>query len=193
MTEWTFRLRLGGIELTDDELDALFEAGCDDATFSVERDGSVTGRFDREAESQEDAVLSAIADVDAADVGARVLRVDADDDWLTASEIAERVGRSRESVRLLIRGQRGPGDFPSPVARATAVNPLWSWAEIEEWFERYEPGKARPGPRLSPDFLAEVNDLLDFRERRRRAPHAPWHSKLADALPLGPEVCRHDR
>lgn len=98
MTELTFRLTLAGVELTDEQLDALFEAGCDDASFSIERDGTVLGLFDRAAESQEDAVLSAFADVQAAGVGARVLRVEADDAWLTAGEIAERVGRSREGV-----------------------------------------------------------------------------------------------
>ena len=95
MTEWTFRLALRGIELTDEQLDALYEAGCDDASFALEPDGTVLGFFDREAETQEDAVLSAIGDIESADIGARVIKVSADDDWLTASEIAERVGRSR--------------------------------------------------------------------------------------------------
>jgi hypothetical protein len=46
-------------------------------------------------------VVSAIVDVEQAGIGARVLQVEADDDWLTASEIAARVGRSRQSVALL--------------------------------------------------------------------------------------------
>jgi hypothetical protein len=186
MTEWTFRLALAGITLTDEDMDALLEAGCDDGTFSLERDGTVFGMFDREAETQEDAVLSAIDDVERAGVGARVLRVTEDDDWLTASEIAERVGRTRQSIAQLIRGVRGPGGFPAPVARHGSPNPLWSWAEVATWFERYEP-KALPAqrPRLSPDFLAELNDLLDLRERRRHSPDAPWRLRLAEALPLG--------
>jgi hypothetical protein len=186
MTEWTFRLTIAGIALTDEELDALFEAGCDDATFSLERDGTVLGLFDREAASQEDAVLSAIGDVEAAEIGARVLRVTDDDDWLTASEIAERVGRTRQSVRLLIRGDRGSGGFPQPVARQGSSNPLWSWADVEAWFEHYEPEAIKGhGARLSPDFLAELNDRLDLRERLRHAPDAPWRLRLAEALPLG--------
>jgi len=186
MTEWTFRLALRGIELTDEQLDALYEAGCDDASFALEPDGTVLGFFDREAETQEDAVLSAIGDIESADIGARVIKVSADDDWLTASEIAERVGRSRASIHLLARGERGPGDFPAPVARRGSSNPLWSWAEVEAWFERYEPDAVPAhGPRLSPDFLAEVNDRLDLRERLRRSPDAPWRPRLAEALPLG--------
>ena len=186
MTEWTFRLTLAGLDLTDAQLNALFEAGCDDATFSLERDGSVLGLFDRAAETQEDAVLSAIDDVESAGVGARALRAAQDDDWLTASEIAERVGRTRQSIGQLVRGDRGPGGFPAPAARHGSPNPLWSWAEVEAWFQRYEPGAIpAPVPKLSPDFLAELNDLLDLRERRRHSPDAPWRLKLAEALPLG--------
>ncbi|MEO7195043.1 MAG: hypothetical protein ABIZ05_09490 [Pseudonocardiaceae bacterium] len=186
MTEWTFRLTLQGIELTDEQLDTLYEAGCDDGSFSVEPDGTVLGFFDREAPTEQDAVTSAILDVERAAIGARVLRVQVDDDWLTASEIAGRVGRSRQSVALLARGERGPGDFPAPVASRRSSNPLWRWSEVEAWFERYEPG-ALPahGPRLSPDFLAEVNDRLDLRERIRHSPNAPWRPKLDEALPLG--------
>jgi predicted DNA-binding transcriptional regulator AlpA len=186
MTEWTFRLTLAGVALTDEELDALFEAGCDDATFSLERDGTVLGFFDRQAETQEDAVLSAIHNVESADIGARVLRVTQDDDWITASEVAARVGRTRQSIGLLIRGDRGPGEFPAAVVRHGSRNPLWSWAEVEEWFERYEPTAVQKREsKLSLDFLAELNDRLDLRERLLHTPDAPWRPKLAEALPLG--------
>ncbi|MGH3833490.1 MAG: helix-turn-helix transcriptional regulator [Pseudonocardiaceae bacterium] len=149
----------------------------------MEADGTVLGFFDREAPTEQDAVISAIVDVERAGIGARVLRVQADDDWLSASEIAERVGRSRQSVALLARSERGPGDFPAPAARQGSSNPLWSWFEVEAWFERYEPDAVPAhGPRLSPDFLAEVNDRLDLRERLRHSPHAPWRPKLNEAL-----------
>ncbi|MGH3813685.1 MAG: helix-turn-helix transcriptional regulator [Pseudonocardiaceae bacterium] len=186
MTEWTFRLTLRGIELTDEQLDTLLEAGCDGGSFLVEPDGTVLGFFDREAPTEQDAVISVIVDGEHAGIGARVLGVQADDDWLTASEIAERVGRSRQSVALLARGERGPGDFPAPVARQRSSNRLWSWSEAEAWFERYEPEVVPAhGPRFAPDFLAEVNDRLDLRERLRHPPHAPWRPKLNEALPLG--------
>jgi hypothetical protein len=186
MTEWMFRLTIAGIALTDEQLDALFQAGCGDAAFSLERDGTVLGFFDREAETQEDAALSAIGDVEAAGIGARVLRVTRDDDWLTASEIAKRVGRTRQSIGLLVRGDRGSGGFPAPVARHGSPNPLWSWADVEAWFESYEPAAIpKRGSKLSPDFLAELNDRLDLRERLRHSPNAPWRPRLVAALPLG--------
>lgn len=185
MSEWAFRLFIAGVELTDTDLDALFEAGCDDATFATERDGSVLGLFDREADTPEAAVLSALVDVEAAGIDARVVRVAVEDNWLTAAEVAERVGRSRQSIGQLVRGDRGPGGFPAPVARQGSLNPLWSWLEVAAWFSAYEPAAvAESVPTLSPDFLAEVNDRLDLRERQRHNPDAPWRPQLDQALPL---------
>ncbi len=49
-------------ELTDEVADALYEAGCDDATVSM-RSGRVYLSFDREAASMREALLSAVRDV----------------------------------------------------------------------------------------------------------------------------------
>ncbi len=54
-------------------MDALFEAGCDDATVSSQG-GRISLDFDRSAPSMRDAVVSAIADVHKA--GMKVARVD---------------------------------------------------------------------------------------------------------------------
>jgi hypothetical protein len=40
VNEWTFRLDLVGLDIDDDAgLDALYEAGCDDATFATDAGG----------------------------------------------------------------------------------------------------------------------------------------------------------
>ena len=54
-------------------------------------------------------------------------------DLVTAAEVAERLGRSRESVRLLIAGKRGSGRFPAPVSHLRARNRLWRWSDIAAW------------------------------------------------------------
>jgi hypothetical protein len=154
----------------------------------VEPDGTVLGFFDREAPAEQDAVISAIVEVEHAGIGARVLRVQADDDWLTASEIAERVGRSRQSVALLARGERGPGDFPAPVARRRSSNPLWSWSEVEAWFERYEPEAFQhtgQGSHLtsSPSSMIGLTCACGSVFDTLLMP--PWRPKLNEALPLG--------
>jgi hypothetical protein len=74
--EHEFTLILDGIsELGPSIVDALFEAGCDDATLSS-CDGVVSMDFDRIAPTMQDAVVSAIQDVRKANIGARVVRVE---------------------------------------------------------------------------------------------------------------------
>lgn len=71
---FSFTLILSGVtELTVQMADALFEAGCDDATPSS-RDGVVSVHFDRDAETLGDAVGSALKDVQRA--GFAASRVD---------------------------------------------------------------------------------------------------------------------
>jgi hypothetical protein len=68
-----FTLILSGLsEVTDEMTDALLEAGCDDALVGT-RDGVVFLDFSREADSLRVAILSAIADVEKAGIGARVV------------------------------------------------------------------------------------------------------------------------
>jgi hypothetical protein len=75
-TEHEFTLVLDGIsELTPEIMDALYEAGCDDATVS-RCNGTVSMDFDRPAASMTEAIVSAISDIRKAGIGARVVRVE---------------------------------------------------------------------------------------------------------------------
>lgn len=130
---FSFTLVLAGVtEVTEDLENALFEAGCDDALLGM-RDGVLFLDFDREGPSWAEAILSAIADVQRSDGNAWVARIEPDD-LVTASEIARRLQRSRESIRQLAQGERGPGRFPPPVANLTRRSPIWRWAEVAHWF-----------------------------------------------------------
>lgn len=62
-------------EVTDDQADALFAAGCDDGT-PVSCNGSTWIHFDREAQSLEDAIRSAVMQVRSA--GFRVSKIELD-------------------------------------------------------------------------------------------------------------------
>jgi hypothetical protein len=90
-SEHEFTLIIDGIsELAPSIVDALFEAGCDDATIS--RQGELVSiDFDRVAPTRADAVLSAIQDVRKANIGARVLRVEDCEQghYLTEAEAAK--------------------------------------------------------------------------------------------------------
>jgi len=62
-------------EATDEHADQLFNAGCDDGTLAS-RDGTTWIHFDREAPSLEEAIRSAVAQVQSA--GITVSKVELD-------------------------------------------------------------------------------------------------------------------
>lgn len=163
MTTYNFTLFFEGPDL-EDHLDALFDAGCDDALFGL-RSGQQFAEFDRDAASFGDAVLEALRTLEATVPGLLVTRVEPDD-LITQSRIAERAGRSRESIRLLIAGKRGPGDFPEPVGSIDSKTRIWRWSEVAEWFElEYGERVALAG---APLFTRTLNGVLEVRSQAKR-------------------------
>lgn len=161
MDEHEFTLIIDG-DLEDAAIvDALFEAGCDDATLGT-IDGVGYAEFTRESSSFGEAVRTAIEQVEAIE-GLRVVRVEPDD-LVTMSEIARRLGRSRESVRLLASGRRGKGDFPPPVSHLRTRNRLWRWSEVAAWAQ----GNDSSFDLASATAIAAFNAALTLRETRRQ-------------------------
>ncbi len=146
----------------DDGLeDALFEAGCDDATLSF-RKGIAYLNFDREAKDLESAIISAIQQVEQSRLTLWVKRVEPSD-LVTRAEIARRLERSRQSIQQLITGARGDGNFPLPVAGVTAKTMLWSWQEVTDWFLKN--GKLRDKTIYeNAAILKQVNGSLESRK-----------------------------
>ena len=131
MTTHTFALIVDGPDLQADELvDEVFEAGCHDALVG-RADGIQFVDFDREADSFQYAVLTAVAELESIS-GVNVVRL-ADAGLVSIADIAARTGRTRESVRLLIAGERGPGGFPPPVTDPRSRYRLWRSAEVAAW------------------------------------------------------------
>ena len=172
MSEYEFTLVLQG-GLDDAAVDALFEAGCDDATLG-EVDGVGYADFIREASSFGDALRSAIEQVESVP-GVRVARVEPDD-LVTMSEIAQRLERSRESVRLLVSGERGPGGFPPPVSHLKARTRLWRWSEGAAWAERHD----QPIDLSAATAIAAINAALTL--RTALAELAPSERRLVSSL-----------
>src|SRR4051812_30855413 len=107
-TEHDFALVLTGVNAIDSRVeDALFAAGGDDATLSL-RSGRAFLTFSRRAPSLKEAILSAISCVRKSGIGADVLRVDYCN-LVTQSDIARKIGRSRQLVHQYMTGARGPG------------------------------------------------------------------------------------
>lgn len=132
MPNQQFTLIVEGADLRSARVfDALFEAGCDDATVgSIDDTHHID--FDREAASLCEAILSAVRDVEKVK-GLRVTRV-VDVDLVSVADIAKRTGRTCESVRSLVAGERGPGGFPAPVPGPGSRYRFWRWLDVKEWF-----------------------------------------------------------
>ena len=155
-----FTLIVDGPDLQDDIfIDRLFEAGCDDAT-AGRIDGVQYVDFDREAASLSDALLSAVTEVENVG-GVSVVRV-ADAGLVSMADIASRIGRTRESVRLLITGARGPGGFPAPVTDPRSRYRLWRWSDVTHWLTTQLGEADIPDDR----FLSVVNASLELRRHR---------------------------
>ena len=165
--EHDFALILTGVhELTSEVEDALFEAGCDDATLSVQY-GYIYIEFSRSAATLKDAILSAIRDVRKANIGADVWRVD-ECNLVTPSEIARRIGRSRQLVHQYMTGKRGPGGFPAPECNFTDGAPLWAWCAVSYWLCQND--MIRPEELQNAEIVAAINNLLEGVRQRGRNP-----------------------
>ena len=146
MKEHEFTLRFdtsARSEQTSVLLDRLAEHGCTDATVGVGIPGRLALMFSREANSAQEAVLSAVRDVRHA--LPRAVLVEASPDLVGISEVAAIVGRSRQNVRKLLVACRTAA--PAPVHEGTSS--LWHLATLLTWL--------RDEKRYRVD-----NDLLDL-------------------------------
>ncbi|MDE2719436.1 hypothetical protein [Candidatus Palauibacter polyketidifaciens] len=159
----SFTLIVEGVDIHEQAvLDALYEAGCDDALVAT-TNGIQHLDFGREAASLSEAISSAVADAESVD-GLRVVRI-ADPDLVSMSEIAARIGRSRECVRLWVNGKRGPGGFPAPLNSPHDRYRFWRWSDVEGWLR----GALGGEPWSAEDHLrAAINAALELRHHFRQ-------------------------
>jgi hypothetical protein len=127
-----FMLKLNR-EITAEEADALYEAGCGDAGVETGPYGTLVD-FDREAPSLAQAIASAVRDIEKVP-GLRAVGVWCDN-MVTSLDIAKRTGVTREAVRLWAAGDRGPGGFPKPLLITTGGEKVWDWYLVAPWIER---------------------------------------------------------
>lgn len=167
--EFEFTLVLGGITgVTAKVENALFEAGCDDATISL-RQGRVYLSFSRTAATLKDAIISAIQDIHHAAIGAEVLRVD-QSDLVTQAEIARRIDRSRQLFSQYISGGRGPGGFPAPACNITDTAPLWYWCEVAQWL--WANDMISESDLRNAQDITTINSVLEIERQRRVFPES---------------------
>ncbi len=154
MRTWDFSLILSGIDAGEDGgFDALWGA-CADGPLIGTYDGVSEILFSREAETVEDAVLSAIDDVERIN-GVRVVGL-RDESFWTLGDIAERSGRSLAETRRLV----GDPAFPPHLSDPDDPDPLWRAQEIINWFRDHK-GQSLTHPAAA--VFAALTDTLHAR------------------------------
>lgn len=157
-------LVVDGLELTDTNLERLFGVLPDALPATI--GGVTTIATPIEAVDAKAAALKLVDTIGAAFPEVIVVRVD--QDLVSIPDVADRVGRSRESIRLLVEGKRGPGGFPAPLGIVGDGIRVWPWSSVAEWFASSM--DVDLGERLiSPEVAAEVDAILAGRRRHGMA------------------------
>lgn len=162
--EFEFELVLSGFtELTEEIEDALFVAGCDDGTLGISC-GVPFLTFTREAATLRGAVLSAIRDVETAGCGVRAEWVQSAEgsEFCSITDIARRIGKSRELVRKYYQGERGPGGFPTPIGFVSGQSHLFRWSQVADWLIEHQLANVAAVPKE----FDEINAYLLSRDSR---------------------------
>lgn len=121
------------------------------------------------------AIMEVVGHVEESAPGLHVLQVEADP-LLTIRDIAERVGRSLDSVRHAITGARGATGFPSS-EMSTAGHRLWRWSKVAAWYGLDDPQliEAKPTVQAINGWLALRDVVPDV---------APAPEEITSALSL---------
>ncbi len=161
--EFTLKFRLPDVDTEPGQfVDALAEAGCDDALVGIGQPGRIALDFSREARSAFDAVASAVMDVRRAIAGTEL--VEASPDLVGISDVAELAGCSRQNIRKLIINHAAT--FPLAVHEGSPS--VWHLANVLEWL--VEKDKRQVDVALME--IAETNMKVNIAKEARRLPGA---------------------
>ena len=164
METFEFSVVASGLDPEADDYEARFyDGGCDDALVSFQKGYTIVD-FAREAEAIDEAIASAVEGVAAA--GANVERIEPDP-LVSLAEIAARSELTRAAISQYVKGQRGGGGFPPPVARVTSASPLWAWSDVSRWL--YERDKLTLDAAVHAAVVAEANKAVAAGDRHMRA------------------------
>jgi hypothetical protein len=167
--DFTIKFRLPDPSADPDQyMEALAEAGCDDAMVGIGVRGRIALDFSREARSALAAVSSAVRDVQRAIPGAEL--VEASPDFVGLSDVAELAGFSRQNMRKLTMTHAAT--FPAAVHEGTPS--LWHLASILAWLR--EDQKRQVDAELLE--VAQANMAFNIAREVRRLPGASLPKEL---------------
>lgn len=161
MTTFRFTLAFRGVDpWDDDQIEALAKRLPRVHWGTV--NGEVHATAFADATTGMRAVLETVDAIKAVVAAARPLYVI--EDFVSVSDIAQRTGMNRETVRLWSLGERGPGGFPRSRGTVGKGIRIWDWASVSSWLRRhYELGDAES--HLSASEIARLNDIFAVESR----------------------------
>jgi hypothetical protein len=149
-------------------VDALSEAGCDDATIGIGQKGRIALAFVREARSAFKAVVSAVRAVHRAIPGAEL--IEASPDWVGLTDVADLMGCSRQNMRKLMLSH--VATFPAAVHEGSQA--LWHLRAVLAWFSDFQQREID----RSLVEIAEVTMKVNIAKEARRLPGATLPKEL---------------
>lgn len=129
MTAYTMTIVIENLDVDDDVLATLADEFSD--VSSRTRDGLAFVTATVEGASQKSAGQTFTRGFKSLFPDAILVRLD--QDLVSVEEIAGRIDRSTDDVRLLIEGSEGPGGFPAPIGIVADGIRIWPWATVAKW------------------------------------------------------------
>lgn len=170
--EFTLKFRLPDANADAEQfIDALAEAGCDDATVGIGQQGRIALAFTREASSAVEAIVSAVQEVRSAIPGAEL--AEASPDFVGLTDVADLIGCSRQNMRKLMLSNAAT--FPAAVHEGSQA--FWHLRPVLDWLADTQ---KRAIDRALID-VSEVTMNLNIAREARRLPGAGLPEEL-DAL-----------
>lgn len=161
--EFTLKFRLPDASADPEQfMDALAEAGCDDALVGIGQQCRIALDFTREARTAFDAIASAVRDVKQAIPGAEL--IEASPDFVGLTDVAEIAGFTRQNMRKLMVSNLAT--FPVAVHEGTPS--LWHLATVLTWLRE---DQRRPVDVVLLE-IAKTNMTLNIAKETRRLPGA---------------------
>ncbi len=143
-------------------IDALAEAGCDDATVGIGQRGRIALDFTREAPNALEAIVSAVEAVKVAIPYAEL--VEAAPDFVGLTDVAELIGCTRQNIRKLRLGNAAT--FPDALHDGSQA--FWHLRPLLVWFSEIQ-------KRTIDRSLIEVSEVtmnVNIARQTRRLPGA---------------------
>jgi len=167
MKQYNFTLKFAlGQQNADPEsyIESLMNEGCDDALIGIGKPGRIALDFIREANSADEAVISALADVKRAIPDAEF--VEATPDFVGVPDIANLLDVSRQYIGKILKNNET--EFPLPIH--AGVRAIWHLETVLTWLVERQ--------------VKEIDEsLLEISRVNMQCNHAKERNRLVDEIP----------